>query len=86
MVMGPHRFIIFASGLDPRAQDFETRFFDAGCDDATISFQKGHIMVDFARDAKSLGDALATAIEAVEKAGATVDRVELSRATLREQG
>lgn len=74
--MTMHEFSIIASGLDPEADDFEKRFYDAGCDDATISFQKGHIIVDFAREAGSFEDALASAIEAVNKAGAHVDRVE----------
>jgi hypothetical protein len=71
-----HEFSIIASGLDPNAENFESRFFDAGCDDATISFQKGHIIVDFARKAHSLEDAIATAVEDVNKAGAKIDRVE----------
>ena len=74
--MKMHEFCIIASGLDPEADDFESRFYKAGCDDATIAFQKGHIIVDFARDAESLEDAIATAVEAVNKAGAKVDRVE----------
>ena len=39
--MKKYEFSIIASGLDPEAEDFEKRFYDAGCDDATISFQKG---------------------------------------------
>ena len=74
--MKMYEFCIIASGLDPEAEDFETRFFDAGCDDATVSFQKGHIIVDFTREAESLEDAIASAIEAVCKAGAKVMRVE----------
>ena len=74
--MKMHEFCIIASGPDPEADDFETRFFDAGCDDATVSFQKGHIIVDFTREAESLEDAIASAIEAVRKAGANVMRVE----------
>ncbi len=74
--MTVHEFSIIASGLDPRADDFETRFFDAGCDDATVSFQKGHIIVDFARDADSIADAVASAISDVMAAGAHVDRIE----------
>ncbi len=76
MKMKMHEFCIIASGLDPKADDFETRFFDVGCDDATVSFQKGHIIVDFTREAQSLEDAIASAIEAVRKAGANVMRVE----------
>lgn len=71
-----YEFSIIASGLDRHAPDFETRFYDAGCDDATISFQKGHIIADFARAADSMDIALSSAIEAVLAAGAKVDRVE----------
>jgi hypothetical protein len=71
-----YEFSIIASGLDPSTDDFEARFYDAGCDDATISFQKGHIIVDFAREADSVDRAIVSAIECVKVAGATVDRVE----------
>jgi transcriptional regulator with XRE-family HTH domain len=74
--MSPYEFSIIASGLDPRADDFETRFYNAGCDDATISFQKGHIIVDFSREADSIAAAISSALECVQKAGAHVDRVE----------
>ena len=63
-------FSVIASGLDPQADDFEARFFDAGCDDATIAFQKGHIIVDFAREAESIDAAIASAIECVKATGA----------------
>jgi hypothetical protein len=74
--MKTFEFSIVASGLDPEADDFADRFFDAGCDDATISFQKGHIIADFAREATSIEIALCSAIDNVEKAGAHIDRIE----------
>lgn len=74
--MKQFEFSIIASGLDPNGDDFETRFYDAGCDDATVSFQKGRIIVDFARDAASINEAIASAIDNVCAAGAEVDRVE----------
>jgi predicted DNA-binding transcriptional regulator AlpA len=74
--MNTYEFCIIASGLDPQAEDFETLFYDAGCDDATISFQKGHTIVDFAREAGSVDVAVCSAVENVEKAGARVDRIE----------
>jgi hypothetical protein len=74
--MKTYEFSIIASGLDPRADDFESRFYDAGCDDATVSFQMGHTIVDFAREAPSAETAIASAIAAVQTAGATVDRIE----------
>jgi hypothetical protein len=49
--MRVYEFSIVASGLNPQTDDFEARFYNAGCGDATVSFQKGHIIVDFARQA-----------------------------------
>ncbi|MBX3569849.1 MAG: hypothetical protein KF914_17425 [Rhizobiaceae bacterium] len=75
-MMSQYEFAVIASGLDPNADDFESRFYDGGCDDATVSFQKGHIIVDFAREANSIEDAIESAIENVRALGATVDRIE----------
>lgn len=74
--MKMYEFSIIASGLDPSADDFEQRFYDSGCDDALVSFQKGHIIVDFAREAPSIDEAISSAIQNVMTAGATVDRIE----------
>jgi hypothetical protein len=74
--MNTHEFTIVATGLDPEAENFEDRFFEAGCDDATIAFQKGAIILEFAREAPSFLKAVTSAIADVEKAGATIERVE----------
>lgn len=74
--MKTFEFSIIASGLDPQAEDFEQRFYDADCDDAAIAFQKGHIIVDFTREAKSVSEAIATAVRNVRAAGAHINRVE----------
>lgn len=71
-----HEFTIIASGLDPEAKDFADRLFEAGCDDATLSFQKGVIILEFDREAVSFSKAVASAYEDVRRAGASVDRVE----------
>ena len=74
--MATFEFTIIGTGLDPEAEDFETRFYEAGCDDATISFQKGHILVDFSREAETLMAAIESAFLNVRAAGAVVERVE----------
>ncbi|MDQ8729444.1 hypothetical protein [Bradyrhizobium sp. LHD-71] len=74
--MKAFEFSVIASGLDPSAEDFEARFYEAGCDDALIAFQKGHIIVDFAREAATIYEAVASAVENVLKTGARVDRIE----------
>lgn len=75
-MMTTFEFTIIASGLDPEADDFEARFYDAGCDDATIAFQKGYIIVDFTRDAGSIEDAISSAVTNVISAGAVVEHIE----------
>ena len=76
MTMKTYEFTIIASGLDETADDFESRFYDNGCDDATVSFQKGTILVDFAREANNLEEAISSALSDVRKTGAKVERVE----------
>lgn len=74
--MKTHEFTIIASGLDPEMEGYEDRFFEAGCDDATLSFQKGVIIAEFAREAVSFSKAVASAYEDILKTGAKVERVE----------
>lgn len=76
MTMKTYEFTIIASGLDETADDFESRFYDNGCDDATVSFQKGNILVDFAREANNLEEAISSALSDVRETGAKVERVE----------
>ncbi|MBD9569019.1 hypothetical protein [Ensifer sp. ENS08] len=70
------QFTIIASGLDPEAEDFEDRFFNAGCDDATITFARGAILLEFDREARNFAHAVNSAIGSVQDAGASVERVE----------
>src|SRR4051812_39024987 len=74
--MKTYEFSLIASGLDPSAEDFEARFYEHGCDDATISFQKGHIILDFARRAPAMEAAIRSALADVRAAGARIHRVE----------
>jgi hypothetical protein len=74
--MNSYAFTIVASGLDPEADDFEDRFFEAGCDDATVSFQKGRIILEFEREARGLAHAITSAAADVRKAGARIERFE----------
>jgi hypothetical protein len=49
----------------------------AGCDDASLSSRGQMFVLDFDREAESLGKAIGSAIEDVEKAGYKVARVEV---------
>lgn len=70
--MSIYNFTIIASGVDHNADDFEDKFFQAGCDDATISVQKGAIILEFSREERSFPRALLSAFLSVQKAGAKV--------------
>lgn len=74
--MKTFEFAIIASGLDPEAEDFEDRFFEAGCSDATLSFQKGVIIAEFGRKAVSFSQAVVSACRDVIAAGARIERIE----------
>jgi hypothetical protein len=73
--MALFEFTVIASGVHPDEADFENRFFEAGCDDATIAFQNGEIVLDFAREALSYEQAVTTAREDVARAGVTIERI-----------
>ncbi|MER8499884.1 MULTISPECIES: hypothetical protein [unclassified Mesorhizobium] len=74
--MKKFEFTIVASGLDHEDEHFEDRFFEAGCDDATIAVARGAIILQFAREAEDLSSAVDSVIDAVKSTGATVERVE----------
>lgn len=76
MVMKVHEFTIIASGLHPEKDDVANIFFEAGCDDAALSFQKGVLIIEFDREAASFSSAVISAFSDVLKTGAKVERFE----------
>lgn len=73
-----YEFVLIATGLDPEDDAFEDRLLNAGCDDATISYQRGLIMLDFARRSLSMERALTSSIANVQSSGAILRGVEPS--------
>lgn len=73
--MKTFEFTIIASGFDPDG-NYEDALFEAGCDDATLSLQKGVLIAEFDREAVSFSRAVVTACQNVASAGLTVERVE----------
>jgi len=65
------------AGLEDGLED---ALFEAGCDDAALSFRKGIAYLNFDREAKDLESAIISAIQQVEDAGLSlwVKRVEPS--------
>ena len=74
--MKVHEFTIIASGLHPDTSDIANLFFEAGCDDASIAFQKGVLILEFEREAASFSSAVISALGDVMKTGAKVERIE----------
>jgi hypothetical protein len=55
------------------------KLYEAGCDDASILTRDGVTRLQFDRHAANLDEALASAIQSVERAGLRVARVEIER-------
>jgi len=62
-------FALIVGGVPALTTEVEDALFNAGCDDATLSIQHGLLYVEFSRTAKSLKDAILSAIRDVQKAG-----------------
>ncbi|WP_339746921.1 hypothetical protein [uncultured Maricaulis sp.] len=74
--MREFEFSIIASGLEPDSDACIDRFFEAGCDDATIAFTRGVYVLAFCRAAASFEDAIKSALANVCETGAEIERVE----------
>ncbi|OLF80759.1 hypothetical protein AWH62_14770 [Maricaulis sp. W15] len=74
--MSEHEFTLIVSGVDPAAGEFEERFFEAGCDDATLMLHRGAVAVCFIREDEDFVHAVISAYQDVSKAGAIVERLE----------
>lgn len=75
--MGKHNFVLIVSGIDPTLDDHAVdRLYKAGCDVATVSMQKGLMVLEFDREARNFISALFSAIADVQKAGGMIDRIE----------
>lgn len=71
-------FALIVGGVPELTEKVEDALFGAGCDDATLSMQYGLLYMEFSRAAKSLKDAIVSAIQDVQKSGigAKVQRVD----------
>lgn len=75
--MRKYNFTLIASGIDPALNEIEVdRLYEAGCDDATVSTQKGFIVLEFDREGRNFISALFSAIANVQKAGGVIERIE----------
>ena len=74
--MKTYEFTIVATSSGNDIIDFSERLFEAGCDDATVSLQKGAAIIEFDRESRSFYHALKSALRDVEATGATALTIE----------
>ena len=72
-----YEFTLVLDGVSDETPNLEDTLFEAGCDDALINFRDKTVYLDFAREAKSLEEAVFSSISAVEGChlGARVIRI-----------
>jgi hypothetical protein len=78
--MQTYWFSLIVAGKKDFSDAEADALYEAGCDDGTLVSRCGVASVGFAREAESLGDAIGSAINDVEKAGFTVAQVEVEDA------
>lgn len=74
--MKTYSFTFVVGDANPHDEEFENRFFDAGCDDATLVLMHGAVAVCFEREHKTYKDAVFSAYENVLSTGANLLRFE----------
>ena len=73
-----YEFSLIVTDVDVTDEDAD-KLYEAGCDDASILTRNGVTRVQFDRQASNLDEALASAIQSVERTGLAVARVEIER-------
>ena len=73
--MKKYDFTLILSGALNLTEDIAEALFEAGCDDGTPGTSEGVFLIDFHREAKSLEEAIQSAIANVKSAGYKVERV-----------
>ncbi|MGH7200329.1 MAG: hypothetical protein ACREJB_06965 [Planctomycetaceae bacterium] len=74
-----YRFRVILADLEEVSEDAAEALYEAGCDDGLCGSSEGIADVMFDREAKSLDEAVRTAVRDVRKAGFQVARIEIDR-------
>ena len=76
--MVEYEFQIFCRDVDMSDDSFLDRLYEAGCDDALVSFKDGYVCLDFSRASESAEDAVLSAIRDFghSAVGGTIERIE----------
>jgi len=72
-----YRFTLTLAGESEMTDELQGRILSVGCDDACLWSEGGTLYLSFDREAGSLGQAIGSAVEDVERAGSAAARVEV---------
>ena len=75
--MGKYEFTLILDGSLELTEEIADELFEAGCEDGTPGICSGVFSVDFRRQARSLEEAIRSAMAEVKSAGYQVARVEI---------
>ena len=75
--MNCYDFVVVLKGLDVIDDDLAEALYEAGCDDGSPFSSGGVAAVGFSREADCLESAIRSAVADVQKAGCTVQRIEI---------
>ena len=75
--MNCYDFVVVLKGLDIIDDDLAETLYEAGCDDGSPFSSAGVAGVGFSREADCLESAIRSAVADVQKAGCTVQRIEI---------
>lgn len=71
-------FTLILDGVSDKTEDLEDQLFEAGCDDALIYFRNGTVLLDFSRKARTLEEAVISAIKAIESTAVAAQVMSMS--------
>lgn len=77
--MTTYRFSAYLSGIAVISDHDADRLYEAGCDDGTPFSCNGEAAVGFSREAATLDAAIRSAASDLQRAGYSVERIELER-------
>jgi hypothetical protein len=80
--MNKYHFTLVVSDPVELTESLADALYSAGCDDATPGTCEGVLSIDFHREARSLEEAIRTAIENTRAAGLETSRVEIDAVAL----
>lgn len=80
--MSQYHFTLIVSEPMELTESLADALYSAGCDDATPGTCEGVLSIDFHREARSLEEAIRTAIENIRVAGLKAARVEIDAVAL----